>query len=446
MTAFWWSSPASNSLQVLFLLLIFLLPVQFGKHFWPDFSYLNGLRSDYLSPTLYLTDGVIFLILVIALPPLLDKLSRKTIFFAGSIILFFFISSLLSAYPANSVYGFLRMLGYLSIAWIGSTLFTRGGFFQKAKVVFLVSASFVSLLAIAQFYLQRSFGGWLYWFGERTFSAQTPGIAAVSLNGEVLLRPYATFPHPNILAGYLLFVITLLLFYPPFSLQQKYRWVSLLLFVFLSIGLLITFSRVAILLWLGILLLVIFKYFKTKKYTVLLFTLVIVTVLLTPLGTRFRQTSFLEEGAQARIELLEQSGKIIQTSPVIGVGMHNFLPTLADTSPALPYRSLQPVHNIFVLFLTETGLVGLTLLLFTFRQMMRRVLLPSSQRISKVVLLSCILVIGSIDHYFLTLHQGQILLAIMLSVLWAIPMDTGRSSSLGPRSKGKYPNLNKTRK
>ena len=44
----------------------------------------------------------------------------------------------------------------------------------------------------------------MYFIGERTFTGQTPGIATVALNGNLLLRPYGTFPHPNVLAGFLL--------------------------------------------------------------------------------------------------------------------------------------------------------------------------------------------------------------------------------------------------
>jgi hypothetical protein len=50
--------------QKIFWLLIFLLPVQLGRHFWPDFSFVLGLKIDYLAPTVYLTDLLVLLILV----------------------------------------------------------------------------------------------------------------------------------------------------------------------------------------------------------------------------------------------------------------------------------------------------------------------------------------------------------------------------------------------
>ncbi len=49
--------------KILFLILLAFLPVQLGRHFWPKWSYVMGLRIDYLSPTIYLTDILVFLIL-----------------------------------------------------------------------------------------------------------------------------------------------------------------------------------------------------------------------------------------------------------------------------------------------------------------------------------------------------------------------------------------------
>src|SRR5476649_2203358 len=51
--------------KLLSYLLIFLLPTQLGIHFWPNFSLLLGIRVDYLSPTLYVTDVVILSLIVI---------------------------------------------------------------------------------------------------------------------------------------------------------------------------------------------------------------------------------------------------------------------------------------------------------------------------------------------------------------------------------------------
>src|SRR4030042_4014068 len=49
--------------QKLFRLLVFLLPIQLGRHFWPTWSYTFGLKIDYFSPTAYLTDFLVLAVL-----------------------------------------------------------------------------------------------------------------------------------------------------------------------------------------------------------------------------------------------------------------------------------------------------------------------------------------------------------------------------------------------
>ena len=50
--------------RFLFYSIAVFLPTQLGKHFWPSFSFVEGIRIDYLSPTLYLTDLLILLLFV----------------------------------------------------------------------------------------------------------------------------------------------------------------------------------------------------------------------------------------------------------------------------------------------------------------------------------------------------------------------------------------------
>ncbi|KKS80681.1 MAG: hypothetical protein UV56_C0012G0001, partial [Candidatus Woesebacteria bacterium GW2011_GWC1_43_10b] len=49
----------------IFRVLLFLLPLQIGKHFWPDWSLVFGIRVDYLSPVIYLTDILVLTLLLV---------------------------------------------------------------------------------------------------------------------------------------------------------------------------------------------------------------------------------------------------------------------------------------------------------------------------------------------------------------------------------------------
>src|SRR5476651_2543095 len=60
-TEFWSLNPNKLSLLFFYLLILFL-PTQLGKHFWPNFSFVYGIRVDYLSPTIYISD-ILFVLL-----------------------------------------------------------------------------------------------------------------------------------------------------------------------------------------------------------------------------------------------------------------------------------------------------------------------------------------------------------------------------------------------
>src|SRR3990167_1779300 len=63
-TGSWWSGRKINLEQLIFYLILLFLPTQFGRHFWPSFSFIYGIRVDYLSPILYLTDILIFFLFI----------------------------------------------------------------------------------------------------------------------------------------------------------------------------------------------------------------------------------------------------------------------------------------------------------------------------------------------------------------------------------------------
>jgi hypothetical protein len=56
-----------------------------------------------------------------------------------------------------------------------------------------LSVVFFGLIGILQFVFQKTLGGALYLFGERSFNASTPGIALFSFQGKDYLRAYSLF-------------------------------------------------------------------------------------------------------------------------------------------------------------------------------------------------------------------------------------------------------------
>jgi F0F1-type ATP synthase assembly protein I len=113
-----------------------------------------------------------------------------------------------------------------------------------------------------------------------------------------------------------------------------------------------------------------------------------------------------------RVGLMESSFSVIRENILTGVGLGRFVDNMGDTVPrgGSGILLLQPVHNIFLLFISEIGLIGFTLfstlLYFFFKK--------REWSLRLVIGLIAILIIGMFDHYLLSLPQG---LAVFLLIL-----------------------------
>jgi hypothetical protein len=440
-SGFWLLNPASKIESLLLILFFLFLPTQFGKHFWPDFSIVSGIRIDYLSPTLYTTDVILCLLVGFSLFRLhkhtRNTIQKKYFFLLGFFLFFLVCNNIFATRPLLSIYGWIKFfeLAFLTL-YLSRTIYYH---YQLSLIAlaFAISAIFESLLAMAQYLNQGSLNGIFYYVGERAFTGSTPGIANASIGGTLVLRPYATFSHPNVLAGYLLISMVLVW---SLLLKDNKRWIQIIAGISLvlsSIALLLTFGRVAILIWALLLSIVFFK-LLFKKIKKVRSRLVLVGFVLIGFGilgsfhlseeiiTRFSQTSLFEESVTERAELLEASLVMIEQHPILGVGQYTFIPALAPLQKPMPLGLyLQPVHNIFVLITAETGVVGILLFLW--------LLITTALRIKKqearikgifFVLMLIIVITGSLDHYWLTLQQGQLLFATVIGLSWSMLQKT----------------------
>jgi O-antigen ligase len=424
-----------------------LLPTQLGKHFWPDFTLVSGIRIDYLSPIIHVTDLLLILLLLSFLLRQIRffKISniksqksiphlkfQKLIYIFAFVFLFLVCNIIFSARPLLSVYGFVKLCECIFLSYYLTKTIHSLFKLQQIALLFAVSAILESTLAILQYLNQGSLNGIFYFLGERTFTGMTPGIANASINGALILRPYATFPHPNVLAGYLLVSMVLVW---SFLLRAQNYWRKIIAGVSLvisSTALLITYSRVAIFLWVLLIIILLiqmgFRTRKTLKIRVLFVAIagvILVVISFFPLTQeifyRFINTSLADESVVERTELLNASWTMIQQHFFIGVGLLNFIPNLAPLQKPSPLDLyLQPVHNIFVLVAAETGVMGLVLFVWLLVVSLIRIKNYEARiRRTFFVLFTVILVTGMADHYWLTLQQGQLLFATVIGLSWS---------------------------
>ncbi len=411
--------------KTIFYLLILFLPTQLGRHFWPDFSYVYGIRIDYLSPTIYLTDVLVFLLFLTFLSKaFFKKQSFKNLYFNFKnkawlfVWLFLLISGIIiSKSPMAGLYGILKIIEYVFLGFYAVNFFKEKNILKTIIYLLFIGVIFESSLAIAQFINQGSLNGIFYLLGERSFSGQTIGIANASLNGELILRPYATFPHPNLLAAYLLFSLLFILFF----LKDKKKIIYFLTLIIGGLALLLTMSRVAIVM--AAFLIIVFlikKGFKKQAFIFLIISILI--IIFSPLKYRFININFSDLAIVQRKELILASLLMARDNFIIGVGINNYFFNLPNYLTMQKEFFFQPVHNIFLLILAQTGILGLIFFLWFFKKtyfFIKEKTKTASILFFKLTLFFLVLTIGFFDHYFLTLQQGQLLLTFIFSFLWS---------------------------
>jgi len=390
--------------QFFWLIFLLLLPSQLGKHFWPAGSFFWGLKIDYLSPTIYLTD--IFLILLLAIQIAFGGLPRFKIrcrkIFCGLGIIFIGLNIFFAANQLLAFYGWGKFLELLALVW----LVKRNQKLVKTWINRIIFIWFVLELALVlgQFLNQASLGGFFWWLGERTFSLATPGIAKFDFFGQVLLRPYGTFSHPNSLAGFVLGAIFVDLI---FGQNLKLKIVNLILGFLLLI---FSFSRGVI--FVGLLLMIF--YLKETKFINRFLDQFLILFWLVSFGL-FLKTFWQEESFFFRWLLFLAASKMFVLHPFFGVGLKNFILLLPDYWPQdkINYLLFQPVHNIYLLLLAEIGIGGVGLFIFFLKRRGPRIILPPKMLFPLLV----VLLTGLFDHYWLTLEQNFLFLGIILGLL-----------------------------
>jgi len=390
--------------------LILLLPVQLGYHFWPKFSYVYGLRIDYLSPTVYLTDILVFLILFFWF---LEKRKKILIFNSCFLVLIMFlVANCLLA--QNRGAAFLKLFKILEFALLALYVAKQRTTLSPITYHLSLAVLWSSLIAIAQFIKQASLGGIFWWLGERTFNLNTPGIARATWEGKFFLRPYSTFSHPNSLAGFILVSLILILG------RKNFKMADLLATGLGIFVLILCFSKMV---WVTTVFVFLVNFLLRKKtskqqpayrqgrLTINNFFLFILLTFLW-FGRNISAESLIRRQELANIAL-----HLTKVAPFFGVGLNNFIPAMSKIQVSFDWIWwLQPVHNIFLLVLAETGIIGFLIFLFLIIKTFKNSL--DIRNWSLVISLLAILLTGAADHYWLTLQQNQLMFAIIFGLSW----------------------------
>ena len=409
--------------KIFFYLLVFCLPFQTRKVIWQWGE--NGF-NEWTSAFLYLTD---ILILILFLFWFLRnrekrffkngiKMARGAVARGGFWLIVFLAIALVSLIQARNI-----QLGFYS--WLKLLEFALLFFYLKNNFKDLFNFTRLSQALVMSGFAQSLIVLWQY-AGQK--GLEINGVAKIIVDGVTLMRPYGSFPHPNVLAAFLLLCIFCL-----YSLwlakKRSFVWNCLLIIAgFLIIfAFWLSFSRTALLVFLITIPLYFILLLKQKRNILIFLFIVFCSVLFVFLAgaevsSRFA-ISTSEQAVGLRAFYNETALSIINQYPLFGVGQGNFVWEISKALDLMSAWLYQPVHNIYLLIASETGLLGLVAFLMFLFLILSELFgdCPrcgdSPQIIGLVIVFFGFLFMALFDHYFWTIQQGQLMFWLVLGVI-----------------------------
>lgn len=443
------------AIKFLIYLIIFLLPIQTRWIIWRD--AVGGNLSEYATYSLYGLDiliGVLFLLAVLKF--VISAKKWREILpvnwrLTGAIISLLLISIVSIGWADDKLLSLYYLGRLIELIALGIIIRHSGINLKKAIVVFVAAAFIQSLLAFWQFFTQYGFAS--KWFGMAVHDPRELGVSVVEVGESRYLRAYGSLPHPNILGGFLAAAYLFLLgisygfrkkLVENILTNRQKVWQAVLIYGAMPIifgGLMLTFSRSA---WIGFAgglvgawLFLIIKKIRLKYWpelesmNLLLFTIYTIlffiffaVILNEPLMARLKGEGRLEDRSIGERELsLSESCQIISKNWLLGVGIGNYTLAASEMNKENQAEKCsgceqQPVHNLYLLILSELGILGLAAYLLTLGLIIkiswRKYWREGSIGIAAIIPL---LLIGLFDHYLGSLWPGLILLGITLILI-----------------------------
>jgi len=309
----------------------------------------------------------------------------------------------------------------LAIYWIGRLALGAGLFWAVQKINF--SKLKLALVAVVVGFIQALLAVWQFagqdiwsnkWLGMASQRAGELGASVVGVGEERWLRAYGSWPHPNILGGFLVLVCFFWFYLLVSARERQQRRFILLTGSMIVAGIFFSFSRAS---WLVSLMIYIGAWIYTLKYRLggvfkkglMMLGLVgaVLLILFWPLvGTR------LGVGEAQRLENksnFERAGGYLEAVELLknnwqGTGMGNYVFALKDYNRITDPWAAQPVHNTFLMVLVELGLAGAGVLFYLNYYIIK--LLVKNKKWFTLAGLAMIYSLMFFDHFWWTTASG----------------------------------------
>lgn len=419
----------STFIYILPALVAFFGQFNLAYHFTSDFAYVDGYYVNYYDFVIHIVDLVLLFGLLWCL--FASKLWKNKNWVILSLFAIFLwgVHNLIFR-DTIVLYWSTRLLVYLlsSIAFLFSIKYMKDKekHIVKRNLLYAISLAVIiqSVIIGIQFFTNRVVG--LHFLGESYVQTGVSGTSSVVLSNGIFLRGYGTFPHPNIVGGYLSLGLLFLLSHVLFQ-KDKKRLFFLIPLFFCLVGLFLTWSRSAWTFSAISSLIIFYLYFRKQRTSfvrkgigalIIMIGLFLIWFAVSndsvAIGLRDRiisQSKNYDESVIQRNLLNLRAVEMYQNNILTGVGAGKFIYRLS-ANPIYTIdklRVMQPAHNVFLLTAAEFGFMALWL----FSYYLYHTLKGLRRNSFLLFPLLFLLVVGNLDHYPITIPQGLLILICM---------------------------------
>ncbi len=478
----------------IFYLFIFSIPLEKRHVFETTVSRIDDHFIEWNSAALYLTDILLGLLVLFWILRFLFTLKKrngkdsskttKTLLIIFSLfILISLISAINSQFVKLSLYNLTKLIEYGVLFFYVICNIKTAKKITYTLLAFIAAGFLQAVLGILQYLKQGSFN--LKIFGEVDLSPALQNISKIDVFGEKMIRAYGTFPHSNVLACFL-FISIIFTFciifivlnresvsskslsyskidkmfhvehFLPFVLNKVKYFIKLPFFLLilytLILGLLLTFSRSGWLAGLVSMLFIILSIlFLSSGFRTLLINqfkknfskinIIIVLILLIGITAAIFWPQITSRGIDSNPEdSYSLSGRelynhlastIIKNHLLLGVGPGLFVNYSKQyLDEGAEWWQLQPVHNVYLLILSEHGLLGfITFIIFIINMLSQIRYFNFKQKgnyyinqilvISLTSILFSFFIIMLFDHYLWDIQQGALCFWLILGLFYS---------------------------
>lgn len=154
-------------------------------------------------------------------------------------------------------------------------------------------------------------------------------------------------------------------------------------------------------------------------FSALLFTILFIIFLpLVRNRVEINNSNYEVRSISERLDGYREALDIWDEHKYVGVGLGNYTLESFKLDSSKNGTTYQPVHNIFLLFISELGIIGLALLSFIFATFFSYFLsiMKKEKLFFSFILVLILLILGIFDHYVLSSYIGLILLSLYLAI------------------------------